>query len=143
MRRINRIRSVIWLTFSLGIGVAHADVVAVVSAKNPNTSLSKNQIADIFLGKAARFPDGSLAVPVDLTEGAALRNEFYLKLTGKSAAQLKTHWSKIIFTGRGQPPKAVADSAEIIKLLATNTNGIGYIEQDKVDSSVKVVLSPK
>jgi ABC-type phosphate transport system substrate-binding protein len=142
MRRSNRIRSVAWLTLSLGIGLAHADVVAVVSAKNPNTSLSKNQIADIFLGKTARFPDGSLAVPVDLTEGAELRNEFYLKLTGKSAAQLKAHWSKIIFTGRGQPPKAVANSAEIIKLLSTNTNGIGYIEQDKVDSSVKVVLSP-
>ena len=142
MRRLNRIRSIIWLTFSLGIGVAQADVVAVVSAKNPNTSLSKNQVADIFLGKAARFPNGSLAVPVDQTEGTALRDEFYLKLTGKSAAQLKAHWSKIIFTGRGQPPKVVANSAEIIKLLAQNTNGIGYIEQNMVDSSVRVVLPP-
>jgi ABC-type phosphate transport system substrate-binding protein len=142
MRRLNRIGLVIGLTFSLGIGAAHADVVAVVSSKNPIVSLSKNQVADIFLGKTARFPDGSPAVPVDQTEGTALRNEFYLQLTGKSAAQLKAHWSKIIFTGRGQPPKVVANSGEIIKLLARNVNGIGYIEESMVDGSVKVVLPP-
>ena len=142
MRHLNRIGAVVWLTLSLGIGVARADVVAVVSAKNPNSRLSKNQVADVFLGKAARFPDGKLAVPIDQREGTALRNEFYLKLTGKSAAQIKAHWSKIIFTGRGQPPKVVANSAELIKLLEVNVNGIGYIEQNMVDSSVKVVLPP-
>lgn len=142
MHRLNRIGFIIGLTFSLGISVAHADVVAVVSSKNPITRLSKNQVADIFLGKAARFPDGNLAVPVDQTEGSALRNEFYLSLTGKSAAQLKAHWSRIIFTGRGQPPKVVANSSEIVKLLAGNVNGIGYIEEGMVDGSVKVVFPP-
>lgn len=128
------------LVLSLGAGAVQDDVVAVVSAKSAITTLSKNQVADIFLGKATRFPDGTQAVPIDLIEGSATRDEFYLRFTGKSAAQLKAHWSKIIFTGRGQPPKAVANSAEIKQLLAANPNAIGYIDREMADASVKVVL---
>lgn len=132
---------VIGLALSLGAGVAVADVVAVVSAKNPvTTTLSNNQVVDIFLGKVNRFPDGSPAVPIDQAEGSPVRDEFYLKFTGKSPAQLKAHWSKIIFTGRGKPPREVANSIEVKKLLAKEPNAIGYIEQSLVDSSVKVLL---
>ena len=116
-----------------------ADVVAVVSSKSCITTLSKNQVSDIFLGKSAHFPDGSAAVPIDQAEGAAVRDEFYGNFAGKSAAQIKAYWSKIIFTGRGQPPKAVSNSAEIKRLLAQNVNAIGYIERSLVDDSVKVL----
>jgi ABC-type phosphate transport system substrate-binding protein len=133
---------VVGLALSLSAGVAVADVVAVVSAKNPVTApLSNNQVVDIFLGKASRFPDGSQAVPVDQAEGSAAREEFYLKFTGKSPAQLKAHWSKIIFTGRGKPPREVANGIEVKKLLAKDPNAIGYIERGLVDSSVKVLLA--
>jgi ABC-type phosphate transport system substrate-binding protein len=141
MRRFNRIGSVIGLALSLGISAARADVVAVVSSRSPVASLSKNQVADIFLGKAVRFPDGSLAVPIDQAEGTAPRKEFYLQFTGKSAAQLKAHWAKIIFTGRGQPPRSVSNSAEVKKRLLENPQAIGYIESNVVDGSVKVLLT--
>src|SRR5882757_2003662 len=102
MYLVNRIGlAVVGLALSVGAGVVKADVVAVVSAKNSLTTLSKNQVADIFLGKAVRFPDGTQALPIDQAEGTVARDEFYAKFTGKSVAQLKAHWSKIIFTGRG------------------------------------------
>jgi ABC-type phosphate transport system substrate-binding protein len=119
-----------------------AQVVAVVSIKCPLTGLTKSQAADIFLGKAARFPDGSTAVPIDQAEGSPSRDEFYLAFAGKSAAQLNAHWSKLIFTGRGQPPAEVANAAEVKKRLAANPNAIGYIETESVDSQVKVVATP-
>jgi ABC-type phosphate transport system substrate-binding protein len=116
-----------------------AEEVAVVSAKSTVTTLSTSQLADIFLGKTTRFPDGSQAVPIDQSEGTQAHDEFYARITGKSAAQLKAYWSKIIFTGRGQPPKAVASSSETKKLVAANPNSIGYIEPSLVDGTVKVV----
>lgn len=142
MYHLNRIGlTVIGLALSLGTGAVNGDVVAVVSAKSPVTTLSKNQLADIFLGKTTRVPDGSQAVPIDQAEGVRARDEFYIEFTGKSAAQLKAHWSKIIFTSRGQPPKAVMNSIETKKLLAQNPNAIGYIEPHMVDSSVRVLLT--
>jgi ABC-type phosphate transport system substrate-binding protein len=121
---------------------AAAEVVAVVSIRSPVTSLGKNQVVDIFLGRASRFPDGSPAVPIDQAEGSAARDEFYLTFAGKSPAQLKAHWSKIIFTGRGQPPKEGGGGAEVKRRLAENPMAIGYLEESQVDGTVKVVLSP-
>jgi len=124
----------------LGTGEAPAELVAVVSAKSPVTTLSRSQVADIFLGKASRFPDGGTAVPIDQVEDAAARDEFYLRVAGKSPAQLNAHWSKIIFTGRGQPPREVANGEAVKRLLIANPAAIGYIDRSRVDASVRVVL---
>ncbi|HEX7668977.1 MAG TPA: hypothetical protein VF395_05320 [Polyangiaceae bacterium] len=132
---------VIALALSLGPGAARADVVAVVSSKSSVTALSKNQVVDLFLGKTSRFPDGEQAVPIDQVEGSAARDEFYAKFTGKSAAQVKAHWSKIIFTGRGQPPMEVPSGIEVKKQIVQNPKVIGYIERSLVDGSVRVLLS--
>lgn len=141
MPRLNHIgTTLIGLALSVVTSAASADVVTVVSAKNAVTSLSRNQVADIFLGKTARFPDGSPAVPIDQAEASAAREAFYTRFTGKSAVQMKAHWSKIIFTGRGKPPKAVANGIEARTLIAANPQAIGYIERASVDGSVKVLL---
>src|SRR5437868_1336775 len=50
------------------LGAGAEDVVAVVSAKSTVLSLNSAQVADIFLGKTSRFPDGSAAVPIDQVE---------------------------------------------------------------------------
>ena len=129
------------LSLVLG-GIVRADVVAVVSSKSPVTSLSKSQVADIFLGKVVRFPNGTLAVPIDQEEGSPARDEFYATFTGKSPAQIKAHWTKIIFTGRGQPPMAVPGSAEARRSVAANPQAISYVERSAVDSSVRVLTQP-
>jgi len=130
----------IGLALSLASRSVLADVVAVVSAKSTVTTLSRSEVTDIFLGRASRFPNGVQAVPIDQADGSVARDEFYAKLAGKTAAQLKAYWSKIIFTGRGQPPPVVANSVELKKRLAANPAAIGYMEQDLVDDSVRVVL---
>lgn len=127
------------LVLALAAMPTMADVVAVVSSKSAVTTLSRTQITDIFLGKTAHFPDGSLAVPIDQTEGEAVRDEFYSNFTGKSVAQIKAYWSKIIFTGRGQPPKAAANSLAVKKLIDGNPAAIGYIDAKLLDDTVRVV----
>lgn len=130
------------LAVSLGGLAARADVVAVVSAKSPVGALTASQIADIFLGKVGRFPDGEKVVPVDQPEGSTERDEFYAKVAGKSAAQMKAHWSKIIFTGRGEPPPQLANDQEVRKRVAENLSAIGYIERAMVDASVRILPVP-
>lgn len=121
---------------------AVAETVVVVSAKSGASALSADQVADIFLGKSNALPGGGQAVPIDQADGA-LRDDFYSKSTGKTAAQVKAYWSKQIFSGKGQPPKEVGDSAAVKTLVASNPNMIGYIDKGALDASVKPVLSLK
>jgi ABC-type phosphate transport system substrate-binding protein len=135
--------SVFGLSLSLAMGVpATADVVAVVSSTSTVTTLSKAQLTDIFLGKVNRFPNGTQAIPIDQPEGSPARDEFYATFSGKSPAQVKSHWSKIIFTGRGHPPKAASNSAEVRQLIAANPQAISYIERSAVDAGVRILVQP-
>jgi ABC-type phosphate transport system substrate-binding protein len=128
------------LALALALGMTSlttvADVVVVAGSGSSAAGLSKEQIADIFLGKSTAL------TPVDQAESSPLRDEFYTKVTGKSAAQAKSYWSKMAFTGKGTPPKEFGSSAEIKKVLADSPNLIGYIEKSAVDGSVKTLLAP-
>jgi ABC-type phosphate transport system substrate-binding protein len=144
MTLLNQIRwTILGLALSLAMARAgKADVVVVVSSTSAVSTLSKDQAMDIFLGKTTRFPDGAPAVPIDQAEGSAARDEFYATFANKSPAQVKAHWTKIIFTGRGQPPKSVPNSVAVRKLIAANPQVVGYIERSAVDSTLKILVQP-
>ena len=108
------------LALTLSSGATAGEVVAVVSSRCKATALGKNQVADIFSGQGKSLPDGKEAVPIDQAESSVARDEFYAAFTGKSPAQVKAHRSKIIFTGRGQPPREVSNGIEMKKFVAGN-----------------------
>lgn len=119
---------------------AGAELVVIVSAKSPVTSLRADQVSDIFLGQVGAFPDGAEAVALDQRIGSPLRDDFYARVAAKTPALLKAYWTKMIFTGRGQPPKEAADSAAVRRMVADNPALIGYIDKAALDPSVKAVL---
>jgi len=125
---------------SLGAANASAELVVIVSSRNPAPTMNADQVAAIFLGQSARFPDGALAVPVDQRLGAEGRQQFYRDVAGKTPALLKAHWSKLVFTGRGQPPREAQSDADVRRLVAENPSMIGYIERSALDASVRPVL---
>jgi ABC-type phosphate transport system substrate-binding protein len=118
---------------------ASADVVAVVSANSAVKALTAEQLADIFFGRMSRFPNGLLAVPIDSREGSPVRNQFYAKITNKTPAQVRAYWSKIIFTGRGQPPRVLATDLDVKKFVILNVGAIGYIDSALLDDSVRAL----
>jgi len=122
------------LTLGLALGSAHAaDIVAI---GNPAAApLTKEQLADVYLGR------NQALTPLDQAESAAIRAEFYKKLTGRDPAQIKAMWSRLTFTGKGQSPKELPDSAAVKKAVAADPKAIGYIEKSAVDASVKVLVS--
>lgn len=127
------------LLISMAASITFAETSVIVSASNGNSSLDKATVSKIFLGKSKSFPDGSKALPVDQDEGSAARASFNSTILGKSDSQLKSYWSRLIFTGKGTPPKPSGDDAGVKALVAKNPNMIGYIDSSAVDGSVKVV----
>ncbi|WP_426171722.1 phosphate ABC transporter substrate-binding protein [Pseudoduganella sp. R-34] len=128
------------LLVTLAGATAAAELVVVVSARSPITTLRAEQVADIFLSEATRFPDGGEVVALDLPIGSPLRDDFYLKVANRSPALMKAYWTKKIFTGRGQPPRELPNSQAVRKLVADNPTLIGYIDRSALDASVRPVL---
>jgi ABC-type phosphate transport system substrate-binding protein len=119
---------------------AASELVVIVSARSAVSALRPEQVADIFLGQIGRFPDGAEAVALDQAVGSPQRDEFYRKVAAKTPPLMKAYWSKMIFTGRGQPPREAPSSAAVRRLVADNPNLIGYIDRAALDASVKPVL---
>eukprot|EP01030_Chromulinospumella_sphaerica_P019888 gene19888-19790_t len=86
---------------------ASAEIVVIVSQKNPATRMFSEQASQFFLGKSNLF------TPVDQPESSHIRAEFYQKIADKDPAQVKALWSKLVFTGKATPPKEYANSAEL------------------------------
>ncbi len=116
------------------------ELVVVVSARSPVDALRPGQVAAIFLGQSPRFPNGALASALDQPIGSPERDQFYLRVAGKTPALLKAYWSKMVFTGRGQPPRDLAGSAAVRKAVAEDPGLIGYIDREALDPSVRAVL---
>lgn len=119
------------------------ELVVIVSARSPVMALQARQVADIFLAEAARYPAGGEAVALDQKLGSAARNEFYSKVAGRTPEQMKAHWTKMMFTGRGQPPREAAGSAAVRRMVAADPALIGYIDRAALNASVRVVLVVK
>lgn len=135
------IGSLLVATLAFIAAPAAAEVVVIVNPKNPAASLSAEQVAQIYLGRAGSFPGGGAATPLDIKEGAALRDEFYAKVTDKNPGQVKSYWSKQMFSGKGSPPRELASAAEIRRAVAADPGAIGYIDRAALDGSVKEVLT--
>jgi ABC-type phosphate transport system substrate-binding protein len=125
------------LTSSLS--AAQAEVVVVVSAKNSLNSLTFNQLADIFLGKTEKLPNGARVAPVEQGENSGEKEEFYRRYLNRSQAQIRAYWAKQIFTGKGEPPREFKSIEQLKRHLAANPNSIAYLEREKLDASLKVV----
>lgn len=116
-----------------------AEFVVIVSARNPLTTLRAEQVAAIFMAQTGRFPNGEPAQALDLPVGSALRDDFYNSVAARTPALMKAYWTKMVFTGRGQPPRELPSSAAVRKLVADNPAMIAYIDKSALDASVKAI----
>ncbi len=112
-----------------------ADPEVIVVIENPKAPpLTKEQIADLFLGKNQGMK------PLDQPNSAPVKAIFYQKVSGHDLSQVKATWARLIFTGKAQPPKEVSDGTAVKKVVASDPKAVGYIEKSELDPSVKVVL---
>ena len=115
------------------VRAADTEVVAVIGNSSAQ-SLTKEQLADLFLGKSQGMK------LVDQPSSAAIKTVFYQKLTGHDLSQVKATWSRLIFTGKAQAPKEVADAEAVKKAVAADPKAVGYVSKAEIDPSVKVLL---
>lgn len=121
------------------VGSAYAEIVIVVAHENKLKSLSRAELENIYLGKMNTLPDGQSVEPIDQQEDSDIRHEFYRDFIKRTSTQMKMHWSKLIFSGRGQPPRNVSGDKAMAEFLAEHPNAIGYLSKDQIDNRLRVV----
>ncbi len=116
------------------VSLAQAEVAVIV---NPGAAKAPSQaeVANIFLGK-----DKSMK-GVDLKDWTPAKESFYATVTKKNESQLKSYWSGLIFTGKGQPLASVEDDAVMVAKVAAEADAIGYVDSAAVNDSVKVLFT--
>lgn len=121
---------------------AEAGIVVVANPSVADNSLTAAQVSQLFMGRAKALPDGTAVTPLDLPEGSALRVQFADRVLGKTEQQLRSYWTRIIFTGKGQPPRSLGSAAEVLRTVAANPGHIGYVDsKDVVGGKVKVLFT--
>ncbi|GAB3733984.1 hypothetical protein GCM10028794_11970 [Silanimonas algicola] len=109
----------------------------VVAANSSQGTLDKAAAQAIFLGRTPTV-GGQPAVVV--FQKGPVRAPFESGVVGRAGAQLASHWSRLVFTGRAKAPEDLADDAAVKAKVASTPGAIGYISDDAVDGTVKVIL---
>ena len=112
------------------------DDALLLATRNAGASAAPSQadVANIFLGK-----DKSLK-GVDQAAWNPTKEKFYAGVANKNESQLKSYWSGLVFTGKGQPLPTVADDAAVVAKVSAEADAIGYVDAAAVTDKVKVLF---
>ncbi|MDP5040426.1 MAG: phosphate ABC transporter substrate-binding protein [Paraglaciecola sp.] len=129
------------LSSSVFLSVSFSALSETVIIVNPNndSAIDAKVAQRIFLGKEGKFSNGKEAIPVNQIADSPSRTDFDTTVLGRSSAQVSAYWSKLVFTGKGIPPKEVQNDAEVIALVADNQDAIGYVDSAAVTGNVKAI----
>ena len=135
------INSTLYLALFLSFfsSYTYADISVVVSNDN-NNALNKFEIKKIFLGQRTFFPDGSQAIPVIQEKASETAQQFITLFLNRSLQQYRSHWARLIFTGKGYPPEEIFSDAEAIDRIINDPTIISYIQSSSLTEDVKEVL---
>src|SRR5260370_42076342 len=131
-------RRLILLTILVGVVPgAPPELRVVVNEANPVSSLSRQEVSDLFLKKTSRWAQLGLVMPVDQPEGAAVRETLNREIHHKSLSAVRADWQQRIFSGRDVPPPEKGGDAEVLSFLRKNPGANGYISSSASASGVK------
>ena len=120
-----------------------AELVVIVHPDNPVSSLTRNQLVDIYMGRDMNFPNGRQTLPIDLDPDSPYRAVFYQALVGKTVNQVNAYWARLLFTGRATPPRVLSGAENVLKVVSENKDAIAYIDTEHLNDEVKVVYKIK
>jgi len=130
--------STLFLAVCMFAARAGAQVIVIANSSVKATSVSKDDLRDVFTGNAAAFKDGSKVVPVLQKDGPA--NEGFLKeYINKGDAAFRAGWRSLVFSGQAIMPKSLDDDAAVAAFVAHNPSAVGYIDKSTAHEGTKVL----
>ena len=121
-------------------GTAKAEGLFVIA--NPSvvleTSLSRSQIAAIYLLRITAWPDGSHIVPVNREASSEVRERFTAAVLQEDGAALAAYWNEMHFMGK-EPPVVQESERAMLAFVQNVPGAIGYISASTAPVNVRVL----
>jgi ABC-type phosphate transport system substrate-binding protein len=122
---------------------AEPGFLVVVNEENPVSSLSREELSELFLKKKSTWPDGSLVLPVDQLEETEVREVFNRDIHRKRSTAIRAYWQQRIFSGRDVPPPEKESDANVILYVRRHSGAIGYVSTIWAGAGVKTLVVRK
>ena len=119
---------------------AQVAIIAHKSVSSPAQEISA--LADIFTLNTKNWSDGTKITVVDYKNDTPSRTKFYAAL-GMSAGEMQKVWLRKQFSGKATPPILLSSEDDVLVRVAATPGAIAYISADKVNSTVKVLVTIK
>ena len=120
---------------------AESMLYIITNEKNPIQSLSKHEIRHIFLGEIKSYPNGKPVSPIFLVKGSISRKVFMRELIRKNERRWRSHWARLLFTGKGMPPVELENTDDVMNMVSQQQYAIGYfVGELKGNAGIKVLM---
>jgi len=138
--------AVVVFGLALPVSVASAEQPSlhlVASSNVDLASLSKKDIAAIFLGSRRQWSDGT-RIRIAMLDTPDWQRPFLQTLVDRSPPQYWAHWRNIVFSGRGIMPRIFSSENALLDYLKDQDGVIGQISDiDLVEPGAAVLLPIK
>jgi ABC-type phosphate transport system substrate-binding protein len=111
----------------------------IVNNANTTTSVNRQFLADAYLKKVTRWPNGKSIQPIDGKPSSQTRVFFSASVMKKPVPAVRNYWTQMIFGGRNIPPPEAPSEEAIIAYVAKRVGAVGYISVYAEPKSVKVI----
>lgn len=126
----------------LGLPLADADSLTfqlVVHPDNPYRHLERDYVRDLFLKRITRWPNGEMAMPVDLSAKSSVRGAFAEAILHRPLTAVRMYWQQVVFSGRGVPPPELDTDEAVVRYVVQRRGAIGYIAATAQSGEARIV----
>ena len=113
------------------IGTAQATdaFVVVVNSSVAGTNVHRADLAAVFLKKAVRWGDGSVANPVDQSGTSPVRKGFSETVLHMPVMAVVQYWGRQLasMAASVRPPTVKASDEEVLTYVAKTSGAVGYV----------------
>ncbi len=136
---IRNLLILIAIFFSLpAIVIPAPEVIFITNMNNPDSTLTKKEIRDIFMGDKSAWSDGS-KIYFSIIRKGATHNQFLKTYINMSPKNFVRYWKRQILTGKATKLKLANTEDEIVKYVSKNNGGIGYVSSTVPIGDLKIL----
>ena len=118
-----------------------ADPLAIFTENQSLPTLTAGKAKMLFKGKVKRL-DGKKFILVDWPNGSDNKVNFYYHLLGQTEAKVNAYRAKLIFSGKGFPPKVAKENniPSLVENMKAHKNSISYAPLSDITDNFKILF---